>query len=134
MLSITEIQNFLADNFPRNGLTILTVKDNKSSIRKSICKNDLRPGGTVSGPSLMALVDAAIYITILGNTDAGERAVTTNININFLRKPPGNTDIAAHCELIKLGKSLIVGEVELYSEGLEKPIAHATGTYAIPSP
>ena len=93
----------------------------------------LRPGGTVAGPIMMGLADAAFYAVILGNIGAVELAVTTNLSINFLRKPPPG-DIIATASLLKLGKRLAVCEASLHSEvlGPEQPVAHATGTYSIP--
>ena len=93
----------------------------------------LRPGGTVAGPIMTGLADAAFYALILGNIGPVELAVTTNLSINFLRKPPPG-DIVAAARLLKLGKRLAVCEASLYSEALgkEHPVAHATGTYSIP--
>lgn len=93
----------------------------------------LRPGGTVSGPAMMGLSDFALYIALLSAIGKVELAVTSNLAINFLRKPrPG--DLIAECRMIKVGRRLAYGEVFLYSEGDEAggPVAHATGTYAIP--
>lgn len=91
----------------------------------------VRPGGTISGPAMMALTDYGMYAALMGAIGRVEMAVTTNININFLRKP-GAADIVADCKVIKLGRSLCVLDVTLYSEGDDRPVAHATGTYAIP--
>ena len=93
---------------------------------------ELRPGGTVSGPTMMTLADFALYVAILGEIGLVGLAVTTNLNINFLRKPSGGTDIRGECKLIKVGKALIVGEVWIYSIDHEEPVAHVTGTYSIP--
>lgn len=93
----------------------------------------LRPGGTISGPVMMALADAAMYALVLSRIGLVELAVTTNLSINFLRKPlPG--DIMAEANMLKLGKRLAVGEVHLYSDGesVAKSVAHVTATYSIP--
>ena len=90
------------------------------------------PGGTVAGPVMMGVADAAIYVAILGELGIVALAVTTNLNINFLRKPVADADIIGECRLIKLGKRLAIGEVLLYSEGDDEPVAHAVGTYSIP--
>jgi uncharacterized protein (TIGR00369 family) len=92
----------------------------------------VRPGGTISGPALMALTDYGMYAALMGAIGRVEMAVTTNININFLRKPAAR-DVLAECRVIKLGRSLSVIDVMLYSEGDDRPVAHATGTYAIPN-
>jgi len=91
----------------------------------------VRPGGTLSGPAQMALADFAMYAALLGAIGEVPLAVTTNLNINFLHKPrPG--DLVAACRLIKLGRRLAVGDIMLYSDGLESPVSHATATYSIP--
>ena len=129
-----QIIAFLEREFSHSGsfITIESVGDRASRIRRSPAKEDLRPGNTVSGPFMMALVDTALYVTILGELGLVALAVTTNLNINFLHRPQANVDVIAECRLIKVGKKLIVGEVSLYSDGFDQPIAHATGTYALP--
>lgn len=91
----------------------------------------LRPGGTVSGPTMMALADATMYAVVLSRLGAVTLAVTTSFNINFLHRPRP-ADLRADGRILKLGKRLAVVEVTLYSEGHADPIAHATGTYSIP--
>lgn len=91
----------------------------------------LRPGDTISGPSLMTLADTAMYIAVLAMIGPVLLAVTTNLNINFLRKP-AKADVIAECRILKLGSRLAVGEVTMYSEGDPSPVAHATVTYSIP--
>jgi uncharacterized protein (TIGR00369 family) len=91
----------------------------------------LRPGGTISGPSMFALADAALYAAVLAQVGLRALAVTTNLNINFLRRPePG--DLIGEARLLKLGKRLAVGEVLIHSEASDELVAHATGTYSIP--
>ena len=91
----------------------------------------LRPGGTISGPSMFALADVCLYVAIMAQIGPQSLTVTTNLNINFLRKPESG-DLVAQCKLLKLGKRLAVGEVYLHSPGVEEPVAHASGTYSIP--
>lgn len=93
----------------------------------------VRPGGTVSGPAMMALADFTMYALVLGMIGPVRLAVTTSLNINFLRKP-GPADIIAEARILKIGKRLAVGEVNLYSVGDEDPVAHVTATYSIPPP
>jgi len=95
----------------------------------------LRPGGTIAGPVMMGLADAALYAVVLSRIGPVELAVTTSLTINFLRKP-GTADVVADARLLKLGKRLAVGEVTLFSEesGDADPVAHVTGTYSIPPP
>ena len=115
------------------GLKIETLSMERAVMRAEHRDEFLRPGGTVAGPVMMGLADAAFYAVILANIGAVELAVTTNLTINFLRKPPPG-DIVATASVLKLGKRLAVCEASLYSEvlGAEHPVAHATGTYSIP--
>jgi acyl-coenzyme A thioesterase PaaI-like protein len=93
----------------------------------------LRPGGTVSGPTLMAMADFAMYVVLLSAIGPVGLAVTTNLNINFLRKGLPGQDVLAAARLLKLGRRLAVGEVNLLSGTSPDPIAHATSTYSIPN-
>jgi uncharacterized protein (TIGR00369 family) len=102
-------------------------------VRRRFRESSLRPGGTISGPTMMGLTDFAMYVAILASIGPVPLAVTTNLNINFLRKP-AQRDLIAEVKLIKLGKRLAVGEVEMFSEGEEEMVAHATATYSIPPP
>lgn len=134
MVTKEQLTDFLATEFPQTKCTVEEVGNRSAVLRHPIGFEELRPGGTVSGPVLMAVADVALYVAILGEIGLVPLAVTTNLNINFLRKPSSEQDIIARCSLIKVGKSLIVGEVSLYSDGFEEPVAHVTGTYSIPSP
>ncbi|MEA2879344.1 MAG: hypothetical protein QOF14_4540 [Hyphomicrobiales bacterium] len=102
-------------------------------VRRRFREASLRPGGTISGPTMMGVTDFAMYVAILASIGPVPLAVTTNLNINFLRKPAAR-DLIAEVKLIKLGKRLAVGEVEMFSEGEEDMVAHATATYSIPPP
>lgn len=124
---------FFDREFPNNSLTIESVGDKKACIRRTPKQEDLRPGNTVSGPFMMSIVDTALYVTILAELGLVVLAVTTSLNFNFLRKPTANADVIAKCALLKVGRKLVVGEVTLYSDGDERPIAHAVGTYSLPS-
>ena len=90
-----------------------------------------RPGGTISGPAMMALADFGMYAAIMGAIGEVALAVTTSLNINFLRRP-APVDVHADCTALKIGRRLAVIEVTLYSAGEDEPVAHATGTYSIP--
>ncbi len=131
-MMLDDIREFMKDSFPQAKVEVLAVGDNSSTLRQQVDESHLRPGGTVSGPTLMGLADAALYVAILGEIGLVALAVTTNLNINFLRKPLADRALLAECRLIKLGKVLAVGEVTLYSEGQDDPVAHVTGTYSIP--
>ena len=86
----------------------------------------------MSGPVMMEVADVALYVAILGEIGIVPLTVTTNLNINFLRKPSADADIIGRCSLLKIGKSLIVGETSLYSDNSDQMVAHAVGTYSVP--
>jgi len=100
-------------------------------VRRHFHPRTLRPGGTVSGPIMMALADFTMYLAVLSAIGWVPLAVTTNFSINFLRKPAPR-DVLAQARLFKLGKRLAVGEIALYSDGDDDMVAHATSTYSIP--
>lgn len=105
----------------------------EATLRMEFHSDLVRPGGTISGPAMFMLADFGIYVAILGMIGRVPLAVTTNLTINFLRRPLPR-DLFADVRLIKLGKRLAVGDVMLRSEGLKETVAHATGTYSIPPP
>src|ERR1700720_3790183 len=102
-------------------------------IRQRFRESMLRPGGTISGPTLMALADFAMYVVLLSAIGPVGLAVTTNLSINFLRKGQPGQDVLAAARLLKLGRRLAVGEVNLLSGTSPDPIAHVTSTYSIPN-
>ncbi len=128
-----QVETFITNEFPQVQCTIEEVGNGKAIISHHISEKELRPGGTVSGPVLMTVADVALYVAILGEIGIVPLAVTTSLNINFLRKPSADARIIGECRLIKVGRSLAVGEVTLYSEGDDRPVAHAVGTYSIPT-
>lgn len=132
MASQEEIEAFLATDFPQFNSTVEAVGDRSATIRHRIGHGELRPGGTVSGPVMMAVADTALYVAILGEIGIVPLAVTTGLNINFLRRPSAERDIIGICKLMKVGRVLVVGEINLYSDGDPEPVAHAVGTYSIP--
>lgn len=132
MSLIEEVSAFMAKEFPQSKVQIVEVGNKAAKVKHAIGINELRPGGTVAGPVLMVVADVAMYVAILGEIGLVALAVTTNLNINFLRKPSSTRAIIGECQLIKVGKRLVVGEVTLYSEGISEPVAHAVGTYSIP--
>jgi acyl-coenzyme A thioesterase PaaI-like protein len=127
-----EIAGFLGSAFPDRGFVVEAVGNASATLSYPVRSDDLRPGGTVSGPVLMAVADVALYVAILGEIGIVPLAVTTSLTINFLRKPSPDKRIVGVCKLLKVGKALAVGEVALYSEGTDAPVAHAVGTYSIP--
>ena len=132
MATKEEVAAFIAAEFPQAKCVIREVASSGSTVTHEVGPEELRPGGTVSGPVLMGLADVALYVAILGEIGIVPLAVTTSLTINFLRKPVASKTVVAVCKLMKVGRSLAVGEVSLYSEGSNEPVAHVVGTYSIP--
>ena len=132
MPSAIELNAFLRQEFPQNKSHVEAIQPMGATVRQRVDFDSLRPGGTVSGPVMMGLADVALYVAILGEIGIVPLAVTTSLSFNFMRKPVAERDLIGECRLMKLGRSLAVGEVNIYSEGDPQPVAHAVGTYAIP--
>ncbi|MDE1147887.1 MAG: PaaI family thioesterase [Azospirillaceae bacterium] len=115
----------------RAGIRTREMAHGSITLTMPVSDDLLRPGGTVSGPAMFALADVALYGAVLSAAGHILLAVTSNMNITFLRKPPPKP-LVAHARIIRLGRRLAYGEVTIHSEGEEDPVAHATGTYAIP--
>lgn len=135
-LSVAEFKRLSAERMPfaeMLGFQIESISTEAAVMRAVHRDEFLRPGGSVAGPIMMGLADAAFYAVILGNIGPVELAVTTHLSINFLRKPPPG-DLVATARILKLGKRLAVCEATLHSAalGAGRPVAHATGTYSIP--
>ena len=126
---------FLATDFAQVApdFVIESANDDVLIARLRVSDAHLRPGGTVSGPSMFGLADLAIYTAILSHIGPVALAVTTNASIDFIRKPESGRDLLAHCRLLKLGRVLAVGEALIYSEGVKDPVARCSMTYSIPS-
>ena len=133
-ITIQEIELLTLESLPfavDYGFRVDSLGSGTSTVRAPYQEAFLRPGGTISGPVIMGLADYALFVAILTKIGLVELAVTTNLNINFLRRPePG--DLLAVANVIKIGKRLAVGQVEVYVDGEESMIAHATSTYSIP--
>jgi uncharacterized protein (TIGR00369 family) len=136
-MSVAELEEFLRGEFPQSfgsGDTRIESADGETCLlRQRYGDHMLRPGGTVSGPTLMALADCAMYVVLLSAIGPVGLAVTTNLNINFLRKGEAGHDVLAAAKILKLGKRLAVGEVTLLSGNSPDAIAHVTATYSIPT-
>ncbi len=133
-MSVEELRAFYASHFPQldsHRFKIEEVRDGAVQVRLLYHDLHLRPGGTISGPTLMTLADSAMYSLLLAMIGPVALAVTTNLNINFLRKP-APVDVIAIAEMLKLGQRLAVGSVTMFSDGDDEPVAHATVTYSIP--
>lgn len=133
-ITLTEMNQFLITEFPQAKFSIESFDEGSVTVRYKVSDADLRPGGTVSGPTMMSLADCAIYIAVLREIGLVALAVTTSLNINFLRKPEAGRDLLGVCKLLKLGKALAIGEVSIYSDGHREVVAHSVGTYSIPPP
>jgi len=127
-----EIAAFIGKEFPQTRLRVLEAGGMAAKVAHEVGPDELRPGGTVAGPVMMATADVALYVALLAEIGIVPLAVTTSLSFNFMRKPAGDRRIVGECKLLKLGRTLAVGEVTLYSEGQPEPVAHAVGTYAIP--
>ncbi|MDX3973344.1 PaaI family thioesterase [Shinella sp.] len=130
------LNRFLEDDFPQlhtDGKVFEVMEVHPGAIVMRLMPNErhLRPGGTISGPTLFALADVGAWCAVLAHIGPVALAVTTNLNINFLRKPaPG--PLSCTCRVLKLGKRLAVVEASIFDEDAEDLVAHATATYSIP--
>lgn len=133
MATKQELEQFFDRDFPdARHFIIDRVGDKSCQLRLPVKNVELRPGNTISGPTMMGLADAALYVAILGEIGLVPLAVTTNLSINFFHRPLPDADLIADCKILKLGNKLAVGEISLYSENKTEPVAHAVATYAIP--
>lgn len=136
-LTLAEVNALISDHFPQVGsggklILIDAVGERSARLRLPQGEEHLRPGGTVSGPSMVMLADVGMYVAILATLGAPAlQAVTTSLNINFLKRPlPG--ELIADVKLLKLGRRLAVGEVAILEACDHEIVAHATATYALP--
>ena len=130
----TTLIEYLEQVFPqiKGEFTILELAERHLKVKLNIQDKHLRPGGTVSGPSMFSLADVSVYMAIMAMIGPEPLAVTTGCSLDFMRKPVGGRDIIASCTLLKLGRSLAVGDVLIHSEGMYEPVARATMTCSIP--
>ena len=128
------LQAFLSEAFPQvaGDFTVEEVRPMAVRMRLHVAEKNLRPGGTVSGPAMFSLADVAVYLAILAMIGPEALAVTTNASIDFMRKPAAGRDLLAEARLLKLGRVLAVGDVLVFSEGQDEPVARAALTYSIP--
>ncbi|WP_333684061.1 PaaI family thioesterase [Pontibaca methylaminivorans] len=134
VLEREELAAYLDEVFPqvRDDFRIERLSPGEITLRLLTGERHLRPGGTVSGPVMFALADVAVYALVLAMIGREALAVTTNCSIDFMRKPAAGRDLLAGAKLLKLGRTLAVGDVLIRSEGSEAPVARATLTYSIP--
>ena len=132
--SVEEMNAYLEDIFPQVKGTFVVEDLNETGcvVRMPITESHLRPGGTVSGPSMFGLADVSAYVATMGQIGKQALAVTTNCSLDFMRKPEAGCDLIARATILKLGRSLSVTDILLFSEGKNAPVARATMTYSIP--
>ena len=133
-LNQQQITDLLQQHFPQiqDEISIDSMNDQEATVRLSVNNRHLRPGNTVSGPSMFLLADVAAYIAILAQVGARTQAVTTSAHMDFLRKPQAETDIIATTKILKISKQLAVVDVYLYSENDDNMVARASMTYSLP--
>ncbi|MGB7241968.1 MAG: PaaI family thioesterase, partial [Sulfitobacter sp.] len=131
-MDAADLMQFMHDSFPQvaDDFVIEAVAENQIRVRLVVAERHLRPGGTVSGPSMFALADVSAYLATLAMIGPQALAVTTNCSIDFMRKPAAGCDLIAKATLLKLGKQLSVTDVLVFSAGMAKPVARAALTYA----
>ncbi|RFC67288.1 MULTISPECIES: PaaI family thioesterase [Mesorhizobium] len=135
VMSVAQVSAMLDEVFPQfnvdRAFEVRDIRPGGCTVRLNAGDNHLRPGGTVSGPSLFALADIAGYVCVLSHAGPDALSVTTNLNINFMRKAEAGP-IDGHCRILKLGRSLMVFDIEMIAGDDQHLVAHATGTYSIP--
>jgi uncharacterized protein (TIGR00369 family) len=133
-LNRDELTAYMTEVFPqiREDFVIDALSEEGVTMRLLTAERHLRPGGTVSGPSMFALADVSVYALVLSRLGKKALAVTTNCSLDFMRKPEAGVDVVARARLLKLGKTLAVGDVHMFSQGSDKMVARSTMTYSIP--
>ena len=133
LMTKEELNDFLEKEFPQvnKNFEILKVSNKNFSMLMHISSEHLRPGASVSGPTMFLLADVTFYLATLSVIGPKSLTVTTNCSINFLRKP-NEKNLISEARILKLGKTLSVGDVLIYSEDIDEPVAHASLTYSIP--
>ena len=131
--TIPEMHAYMAEVFPQLGgrFEVLEMEPYRLRVRMTAAEADLRPGGTVSGPAMFALADCSFYMATLAVIGREALAVTTSATIDFMRKP-GPGGLTGEARILKLGRALSVGDVMIFSDGVEGPVARAGLTYSIP--
>ena len=134
VMTAEELNVFMGEVFQQvaDDFNVDEVRPSEVTMSLLTSERHLRPGGTISGPSMFGLADVAAYIVTLAHIGPQALAVTTNCSIDFMRKPEANVPLIAKARLLKLGKQLSVTDVMLYSKGMDAPVARAGLTYAIP--
>ncbi|WP_197915920.1 PaaI family thioesterase [Thiosulfatihalobacter marinus] len=134
VMSTDEMMAFLTEVFPqvRDDFEVEEMDGVNTVVRLKVAERHLRPGGTVSGPAMFSLADVTAYVATMARIGKEALTVTTNCSLDFMRKPEAGKDLIARARLLKLGRTLSVTDILIYSEGGQEPVARASMTYAIP--
>lgn len=125
------VDSTMGEHDPAFNFVVESIHEGFARLRLTFDRRQLRPGGTIAGPVLFTLADTALFAAVLSCIGHEAMVYTTDMNIHFLRKP-GPKDLIAECRIIKQGRQLMFGDVFMYSDGDERPVAHATGAYTLP--
>lgn len=133
-MDVSALETFLEETFPqvKDEIAVQEVTEDGLVVKLKVKDHHLRPGGTVSGPTMFMMADVGVYLAVLSRIGPVPLAVTTGCSMDFMRKPAAGTDLICRVRLLKLGRLLAVGDAMVYSEGKPDPVARATMTYAIP--
>lgn len=133
-MEVEELRDFLVQEFPQvaGEIGVERVTEAGAACRLRVAERHLRPGGTVGGPAMFLLADVTVYCAIISRIGWRPLTVTTNAGIDFLRKPAPGRDLICEAALLKLGRSLVVVDARLHSDGHPEPVARANFTYSIP--
>ena len=132
-VSIEEVNAFYDSVFQGGGEQerVLEVRENYARLRQSVENGNLRPGGYINGPTQMAIADSAAYVAVFTRVGITPMALTSNLNINFMRPCIGSA-VIAEAHLLKIGRTLAVISVDIKAEGIDKLSAHAVVNYTLP--
>ena len=127
-----QIHDFLKQHFPAaiENCRIEAIHARGVTVRFAIGPEHLRPGQSVSGPTIMTLADVAVYMAILAHVGLQDTVLTNSLNVHFLARPAADQDLRAEVELIKIGRRLVIAETKIYSWDENEPVAHATVSYS----
>lgn len=134
ILNETDLSRFLEEVFPqaKDDFAVERLTDDGIVLRMKVSERHLRPGGTISGPAMFGLADVAFYFALMSRIGLQALAVTTNVAIDFLRKPLPDADLLGEARILKIGRQLAAGDVLIRSEGQEEVVARAGLTFSIP--
>lgn len=135
-LTAAEVERIIHEGVPESverGFVVEALTNDGAVTRYPFRQASLRPGGTVSGPTIVGLADAAMYAAVLGRLGDVRMAVTSELSVRFLRRPRA-ADLVARAEIVRLGSRQAVIEVRVYADGEGDPVALVVGTYALPAP